>query len=215
MWYVYRLIDPRNNKPFYVGKGTGYRTSATININQTGNKLKKLFLSEIKNEGLEPLLEKVATFDTEKEALEYEKKLILEYGRIIKGTGILTNYSEGGDESNTGWVPSEETRKLWSAQRKGRKQTKEHVESRIKLTTGKQRTTSQKYNYVLASIRRTNPELKAKIYLELETLNYTHGVYAKLAKKYNCDCELISKIHKNSDLYKEALYEWIQKQKQG
>ena len=24
-WYVYQLIDPRNNKVFYIGKGTGNR----------------------------------------------------------------------------------------------------------------------------------------------------------------------------------------------
>ena len=24
-FYVYALIDPRNNKPFYIGKGTGNR----------------------------------------------------------------------------------------------------------------------------------------------------------------------------------------------
>jgi hypothetical protein len=213
MWYVYILTDPRNGKPFYVGKGKNYRISATVNINQTGNKLKKIFLSEIKDAGLSPIVDKIAEYEYEIDALEHEKKLITEYGRIIKDNGILVNYSEGGDDSNAGWVPSEETRKLWSEQRKGRKQTKEHIGSRTKQTTGKKRSVIQKHNYVLASIRRTRPELKAQIYIELENTEYRHGLYAELAKKFNCDCELISKIHKKSDLYKEALYEWIQKQK--
>jgi hypothetical protein len=211
MWYVYVLYDPRNNKPFYVGKGKKYRLSATINVSQTGNALKRKFLSEIKDMGLEPRIEIIAEYDEEIDAFTLEKELVSKYGRIIKGDGILTNYSEGGDSSNAGWVPSEETRKIWSAQRSGAKQTTAHIQKRVKKNSGQRRTGLQKRNCVLASIRKTNPELKVKIIKALEAEAYSHGMYRVLAEKFNCHHELISRIHKDIVLYKEALNEWFKK----
>lgn len=211
MWYVYILYDPRNEKPFYVGKGKKYRMSATVNIRQTGNSLKRKFLKEIELLGLEPKLKIVGEYLQELDALEHEKTLIKEFGRIIKGDGILTNYSEGGDKSNSGWIPSKDTKELWSTQRSGVKQTKEHIQKRVEKTKGKTRSQQQKHNCTLASIRRTNPQLKLKIIELLEATPYKHGMYKDLAKKLNCHHELISRIHKDIDLYKKALNEWNKK----
>jgi hypothetical protein len=211
MWYVYILYDPRNNKPFYVGKGTKRRLSTTINPNQTGNGLKRLFLEEIQAINLKPTIEIVGEFKEESDALAVEKNLVANFGRIIKGTGCLTNYSEGGECSNAGWIPSAYTRKLWSTQRRGVRQKDEHVRARVEKTKGKTRTDEQKRKYVLASIRRTNPELKASIIHALEEEQPKHGTFSRIAKKFNCDINLISRIHKDIDLYKEALNEWIKK----
>jgi len=211
MWYVYILYDPRNNTPFYIGKGVKRRMTATININQTGNGLKRKFLKEIKDIGLKPIVTVVAEYDSEKDALEKEKILISEFGRIIKGDGCLTNYSEGGDLSNAGWIPSDDTRKLWSKQRKGIKQSENHVSARVAKTKGLTRSDTQRKNYILASIRRTNPELKANIIHELESNLIQHGTLTTIAKKFNCSIDLISRIHKDINLYKEALNEWIKK----
>lgn len=211
MWYVYVLYDPRNDKPFYVGKGKKYRLSATVNVNQTGNNLKRKFLSEIDAAGLQPKIEIVAEYDEELDAFNHEKELVSKYGRIIKGDGVLTNYSEGGDSSNSGWVPSETTREIWSRQRSGVKQRPEHIQKRVRKNTGQRRSPQQKKNCVLASIRRTNPELKARIIQEFESYQYTHGMYRHLAEKFNCHPELVSRIYKNLELYKEALNEWIKK----
>jgi hypothetical protein len=212
MWKVYILYDPRTNRPFYVGKGKKYRvSSATVNIKQTGNALKKKFLEEIKCAGLEPIIETVAEYENETDAFAHEKKLIEHYGRIIKGDGILTNYSEGGDTSNSGWVPSEDTRRLWSSQRKGAIQNPEHIAKRVAKTKGLRRSEGQKRNCLLASIRRTNPAMKAKIVKELEETPYYRGLYIKLAKKYGCDQDMITRISRRIDLYKEALSDWIEK----
>lgn len=211
MWYVYILYDPRNGKPFYVGKGKKYRLSATVNVNQTGNSLKRKFLSELKLAGLEPKLEIIAEYAEEIDAFNHEKELVNKYGRIIKGDGILSNYSEGGDSSNAGWVPSDKTRLLWSQQRTGAKQAPDHIQKRVNKNAGQRRSKDQKRNCLLASIRRTNPELKVQIIQTLETITYEHGTYKKLAKKFNCHHELISRIHKDINLYKEALDGWIKK----
>jgi hypothetical protein len=211
MWYVYVLYDPRNNKPFYVGKGKKYRMSATINTKQGGNPLKKKFLAEIKLAGLKPKVEIIAEYIQESDALSHEKTLVATYGRIIKGDGILTNYSDGGDTSNTGWLPSETTRKIWSEQRAGVKQTQEHIQKRVAKNLGKTRSPEQKRNCLLSSIRKTNPELKVSIIESLESTPYYHGLYRRLAEKFNCHHELISRIHKDINLYKEALDGWIKK----
>lgn len=211
MWYVYVLYDPRNGKPFYVGKGKKYRLSATVNPNQTNNGLKRKFLSEIRAVNLEPKVEIVAEYTEELDAFNHEKELVKQYGRIIKGDGILTNYSEGGDSSNSSWVPTEKTREVWSKQRSGVKQTIDHIQKRVAKNIGKTRNEDQRRKFLLASIRRTNPKLKVNIIQELERTTYTHGMYKALAKKFNCHHELISRIHKDINLYKEALDEWIEK----
>jgi len=211
MWYVYTLIDTRNNQPFYVGKGNKRRLKATVNINSGSNPLKKKFLKELKQVGLEPELKIVGEHLNENDALSQEKQLIEEYGRIIKSTGILANFADGGEQGSTGHRFSDETKKLWSSQRTGVKQSSEHIDSRAKQLKGKVRSVESKRKYVLASIRRTNPELKVAIIQELERSVYSRGMYTEIAKKLNCHHELISRIHNEIELYKEALNEWIKK----
>jgi hypothetical protein len=208
MWYVYILHDPRNNTPFYVGKGSKRRLKVTM---KSGNPLKNKFLKEIKLAGMSPVIEVDSEHEFEDSALLREKTLIEQYGRIIKGTGTLTNYADGGEHGNTGYIHTEKTKQLWSAQRKGVIQAENHVEARRVQLVGKQRSVESKRKYTLASIRRTNVDLKVKIIEELEQVSYTHGLYVTLSKKFGCDQELISRIHKDINLYKEALDEWIKK----
>lgn len=217
-WYVYTIKDPRNDKIFYVGKGTGYRKKATLNTNGVRiNFLKKKIIEDIRSTGLEPIVDIVHRFETEAESLIMEKAMIASLGRIIKGTGDLVNFADGGEESNSGWEPSSETRKLWSDQRVGKSQSFEHVENRASHLRGKSRTDEQKHNYVLGSIRRWKPELKAEILMavehipKFERIPYQRCIYTDLAKKFGTDVELISKIHNNIELYKEALHEWLEK----
>ena len=54
----------------------------------------------------------------EETALEYEKRLILFYGRKDKGEGLLRNMTDGG-EGTSGWKPHEEWRKNKSESMKG------------------------------------------------------------------------------------------------
>jgi len=53
-YYVYILVDPRNNKPFYVGKGVGNRVFAHMNdtvTDETKVSLKQSLIRDIQHDG--------------------------------------------------------------------------------------------------------------------------------------------------------------------
>ena len=92
-YYIYILTDPRNTKPFYVGKGVGGRVNSHMlgaldtNTFET-EKIKQI--REIHNEGQEVHAEIIRHGLTEKEAFEVESALIDYIGiknltNIVKG----------------------------------------------------------------------------------------------------------------------------------
>jgi len=68
---------------------------------------------------------------TEEEAFRHEKYMIYVLGRKDLGTGILWNFTDGG-EGSSGRVTTEETKEKLSRVMKGKKQTPEHVANRRK-----------------------------------------------------------------------------------
>lgn len=94
--YVYLLIDPRNNLPFYVGKGTRRRCYFHMwearNSAKQSPKLNKI--RKIERLGLSVRVCKVEQNVTDSMAKEFECLLIAE----AKDLGIeLTNLTDGGD----------------------------------------------------------------------------------------------------------------------
>ncbi len=95
-YYVYELRDPRNGKPFYVGKGTGYRIASHLTearqpkIKWT-NAIKCERIQSIWGQGLEVIQHKVIEDVSEEEAFIKEDQLLHEYGLLINNTGFLTN----------------------------------------------------------------------------------------------------------------------------
>ena len=98
MYYVYELIDPRVNLPFYVGKGKDSRVYFHLSEKsraKSDNERKFNKIQKIRKEGYEPEIKIVKYFENENDAYEYEEKLIKEYGRIkYDNDGILTNICE-------------------------------------------------------------------------------------------------------------------------
>lgn len=116
-YYVYILRDPRkNNEPFYVGKGKGDRSNHHIKKYDTHNKFKNNVIDKILNEGLNVITEYYKFNLKEKEALDLEINLISKIGRRDKGTGPLTNLTDGG-EGVSGYIRSEESRKKLNQER--------------------------------------------------------------------------------------------------
>lgn len=95
--YVYMLVDPRNNQPFYIGKGRGNRCRFHLDEAKYYTKRKSLKLNKIRklfSLGMEPTIIKVEENVTDSEAIDLEVLLIAE----MRDIGIpLTNMTDGGD----------------------------------------------------------------------------------------------------------------------
>ena len=104
-FFVYALIDPETNSPFYIGKGSKNRPKAHFRPSSLKSRSRKN--SKIKSLQAKGLQIKTAIlFEklTESEAKEKEIELIALYGRIDLGSGCLTNGTNGGD-GTSGAIP--------------------------------------------------------------------------------------------------------------
>lgn len=113
-YYVYGLIDPRTNKIFYIGKGTGNRVfeheRESLN-NPNNEKLKLKTISDIKVAGLEVGKIIINSFLTEPEAFAAEAALINVFNYITGDR--LTNIASGHHTS--GALSVEEFEKTYGA----------------------------------------------------------------------------------------------------
>ena len=98
-FYVYYYADPKNDNIVYVGKGTGYR--AWSHLNKSSNqKLNNLIKSrQAAGFVVRPVI--VDFFETDQLALEFEKQLIVEFGREDLSKGTLFNRDDGGTEGHS------------------------------------------------------------------------------------------------------------------
>ncbi len=104
-YYVYQLVDPRTNKPFYIGKGRGNRMYSHLAEAKRGrhkwsNILKCERIQSILRQGCE-ITYKVESRLSESKALQKEKQLLERYGLIVNDTGILTNIRKSGQHHKT------------------------------------------------------------------------------------------------------------------
>ena len=129
--YVYMLIDPINNQPFYVGKGSNRRCyhhswEAKNSVKHT-RKLNKI--RKIQKMGLEIIIRKIEENVSHEQAKEFECLLISE----IRNFGInLTNVTNGG-EGTSGHKQSKETIQKRMSHRIGKPLSEEHKQ-KIKLS---------------------------------------------------------------------------------
>ncbi len=86
-YYVYAYLDPRNDKPFYIGKGRGGRILSHL---RGGEPRKARILRELKRLGLKPRIDVLRYGLTEKEALLVEATAI-----DLLGVPQLTNRVRG------------------------------------------------------------------------------------------------------------------------
>lgn len=101
-FYVYYLIDPRNNQPFYVGRGQKSRMYAhvreVLSESFKVNTMKVNRIREILGDGFDVIHHIEERFETRKEAQRFEIEEIKKYGRVDQGTGILLNMKTGDEK---------------------------------------------------------------------------------------------------------------------
>jgi len=94
-YYVYLYVDPRDSKPFYVGKGTGNRILTHLSDREESEKVKRI--AELRKLGLEPRIEILKYGLTEKQALLIESAAI-----DLIGVERLTNRVKGHHAAENG-----------------------------------------------------------------------------------------------------------------
>lgn len=106
---VYQLRADDEYLCFYIGKTYSGSPRKKRHLQGRGcirNPWRTNKIKSVRSRGAEVLYEVLRTFDTEKEALDYEVLLIKKLGRRIDGSGCLTNLTLGG-EGTSGWNPTE------------------------------------------------------------------------------------------------------------
>jgi len=81
IYYVYQLVDPRNNKPFYIGEGKGNRAWSHLSFNSgCNNPHKDRIIRKIQSQGLEVEVQIIKENLSKEESREYEKQIINSIG---------------------------------------------------------------------------------------------------------------------------------------
>ena len=148
MYYVYGLIDPRNDLPFYIGKGKGNRALSHLQNKSDINQIAKNKINKIRSIGLEPYIKYYHNnILCEQEAYDLEENLIENY-KIISEGGILTNICKNNRPPNLENITYEERykersciikKKIIQTRRLGKgwcKKTKEQKDKISLLTRG-------------------------------------------------------------------------------
>jgi hypothetical protein len=132
--YLCRILHWHGDTPIYVGTGTHRRAHAM-------NKRNPTWLDHVALHG-KPRVEIPYEDLAPEVAWAAERLLIEQYGRVIDGTGTLLNVSRGGKlsgDANRGKKHGDETRAKWSALRKGRTLSPEHIANHAASIRGKKR----------------------------------------------------------------------------
>lgn len=141
-FYVYELIDPRNNIPFYIGKGHGnrcYEHEKNVlreNYIEYRNKPKYNLIKEILENQLEVKINFIEKDLEENDAFIVEAAYIQKIGRQDQKQGSLLNLTNGG-EGVIGYKHTEETRKAIGKKSKEIWQQPGYKEKMIELHKGK------------------------------------------------------------------------------
>ena len=140
-YYVYAYLRADFYTPYYIGKGSRRRCydqgTRPFNIPKDKNRIVKL-----------------KTNLTEEEAFEFEKLMILFWGRKDNGTGILHNKTDGG-EGPSGFIVNEE-----------------HMKKLHQGNIGRKRSEEGKANISrLAKERWKNPEFRARAQKNMKGIN--------------------------------------------
>lgn len=207
-YYTYMLINPIIDLPFYIGKGKDKRAYSHLLKYDPHNHRKSRTIEKIRKNGKEPVVCILKENISNKQAKDFEIKLINYYGKYNNG-GILTNIADGGIGGYTGSV-SEKTSEKLSIANAGEKN------SNAKLTSMQVKEIYYRSDKTLAELSREynigRPEiLKIKLKTSWKPVTSLFdklpGIHYKNRFKFFTDGELKKEIRKifNDPLTNDAL----------
>lgn len=201
IYYVYLYLDSRKPysnpkypdltfEPFYVGRGKNKRLFAHLAeakslkgkaVRDCGraNMIKINKINKMLDEGYPPIIVKYQYNLTFDQCKFLERQLINEFGKIIDGSGILTNFTDGSAEGCPkkimsgslnpfyGKTHSDEFKAKMSIIHKGKELSANQKDAISKANTGKIRSLHAKENYRASMVDRvinydgTDPSLNA------------------------------------------------------
>lgn len=155
VYYVYYLVNPETEQPFYVGKGKDRRCYQHLTDKMEYSRNKRLtgHIQNLRKKGLEPKVIKIQENMKEEDAYILEEEKILEYGRIgFDEDGILMNFfianrpvpKFGEHNGFYGRQHTQETKDLIGDKNRGRKHTQETREKMSASHTGKPKSEEHK-----------------------------------------------------------------------
>jgi len=121
-FYVYGLLDPYTNMPFYIGKGKEQRSNSHLKLynNDRYNMRKRNYIEKLLNENQIIKIHYYKINLSHNEAITEEINLIKQYGRKdIDSNGILLNLTLGGEGGDTSMFFTELSRKKISNANQG------------------------------------------------------------------------------------------------
>jgi len=131
-FYTYLYTDPSTGEALYVGKGTNKR--AYTHANMTRRTPLTIRISEMKANGVLPVISFLCKDVDEETALRCEAEAIVKYGKRVNGTGTLYNIADGGCKGGaTGKTFSDEHKAKISASKKGKKRGPLSEEQKAKI----------------------------------------------------------------------------------
>ena len=188
IYYVYIYIDPRNNQPFYVGKGKGDRYKVHLNETKTTTiNIKKYHkIQKILGLGLTPIIQFHTNNVDEETAYRIEEELIMKYGRKdLDVDGILTNVCIGNSPpDHTGIHRSEESKKKYSNSKVGSLNPMYGMTGVMNPFYNRQHSSESKLKMQLAKQARDRIHAKRFNFIDKSGIIETNITAVEMSKKY-------------------------------
>lgn len=134
-YYIYRHLRAGTRMPFYIGLGRKKKRFKSIKTEYA-----RAYSKDGRNSHWHNIYKKHGVIVqilienlTEEEAIAKEKEFIALYGRVDQGTGILCNWTDGGEGLNRKKLSPEAIESIRKAAT-GRPKTKENIERQRKIS---------------------------------------------------------------------------------